>query len=169
MKEEHAVPQHGERALNDNYTRQLGVDPTLRTKEPTQPPTRRERWQVARPSKMMTFWLCLGTAALAIAIGFTWGGWTTSASAQKLATTAAQGAVVQRLATICAANFGLDAAYEQNLAELKTLSSSQRSSFVNDGGWATMAGQEAPDAKVGSECAKQLLMTASNQVYQARP
>ena len=45
---------------------------------------------------------------------------------------------------------------------LEALSSSGRATFVNDGGWATMAGQDTPDAKVGSACAKQLLLTASN-------
>jgi hypothetical protein len=161
MKEEHAISQSGERALNDNYTRQPTADPTVTKRAAAPPPTRRERWRFARPTKMMTFWLCLGAVALAIAIGFTWGGWTTTASAQKLANTAAQGAVVQRLATICVANFSLDAAHAQNLTELQALSSSQRATFVNDGGWATMAGQDTPDAKVGSECAKQLLVTAS--------
>jgi hypothetical protein len=110
---------------------------------------------------MLTFWLMLGAVALTLAIGFTWGGWTTTAAAQKQATTLAQTAVVQRLAGICAAQFGLDGAHAENLAALQDLGSSQRASYISAGGWATMLGDDAPDSKVVSECVKQVMVVAA--------
>lgn len=111
---------------------------------------------------MMTFWLCLGAVLLTVAIGFTWGDWTTAAAAQKQANSAVQTAVVQRLAKICVAQFGDDDEHVQKLAELQALGTNVRSRFISDGGWATMPGEDAPDSKVVSECVKQVLVTASS-------
>ena len=91
----------------------------------------------------MAFWICLGAIALTMFIGFTWGGWTTKDAAQKQANSVAQTAVVQRLAKICAAQFGNDGAHAEKLAELQALGTSARSSYVHDGGWATMPGDDA--------------------------
>jgi hypothetical protein len=110
---------------------------------------------------MMAFWLCLGAIVLTMIIGFTWGGWTTQDAAQKQANNAAQTAVVLRLAKICTAQFGNDGAHTEKLAELQALGTSARSSYVHDGGWATMPGDDEPDSKVVSECVKQLLVVAS--------
>ena len=161
MQEEHAVSQRGERTLNDNRASAQPGGPVMAAQRSApREPTRGERWQSSRPSKMMAFWLCLGAVLLTLAIGFTWGGWTTAASAKQMATTGAQTAVTQRLATICVAQFGLDANQAQNRTDLQALNSSQRSSYVTDGGWATMPGETAPDSKVVSACVKQLMATA---------
>jgi hypothetical protein len=125
-------------------------------------PTKKERWQAARPTKMLTMWMILGAIALTMVIGFTWGGWTTAAAAQKQAATGAQTAIVQRLGTICAASFGMDAAHAENLVALQALGTSQRASYISEGGWATMAGDDAPDSKVVSECVKQVMVVAAN-------
>lgn len=161
MSDQHAVVQHTEHAINDNRASQATTAPVSIAKQPEPKPTARSRWQVARPSKMIAFWLCLGAIALTILIGFTWGGWTTAAAAQQQANTSAQAAVAQRLGTICATQFGLDAEHDQKLAELQTLGASARSGFIRDGGWATMPGEDAPDSKVVSECVKQVLVVAS--------
>lgn len=161
MSDQHSVVQRTERAINDNRESQSTTASTSVAKQTEPEPTARERWQVARPTKMMAFWLCLGAVVLTLAIGFTWGGWTTAAAAKQQATTSAQAAVVQRLGTICVAQFGLDAQHVQNLAELQALGTSARSSFVRDGGWATMPGEDAADSKVVSECVKQVLVVAS--------
>ena len=161
MADQHAVDQHIERTSNDNRASQSPTTPAVSAKAPPPPPTRGERWRAARPSKMMAFWLCLGAIALTMFIGFTWGGWTTKDAAQKQANSVAQTAVVQRLAKICVAQFGNDGAHTEKLAELQALGSSARSSYVHDGGWATMPGEDAADAKVVSECVKQVLVVAS--------
>lgn len=160
MADQHAVTQHTERAVNDNRASQMKSAPPASTKQQAPEPTGRERWQSSRPTKMLAFLLCLGAVALTLMIGFTWGGWTTAAAKQQ-ATISAQAAVVQRLGTICVAQFGDDAEHTQNLAALQTLGAGARSSFIRDGGWATMPGEEAADAKVLSECIKQVLVVAS--------
>ena len=148
MADQHAVDQHIERTSNDNRASQSATTPAASAKAPPPPPTRGERWRAARPSKMMTFWICLGVIALTMFIGFTWGGWTTQDAAQKQANSVAQTAVVQRLAKICAAQFGNDGEHTEKLAELQALGSSARSSYVHDGGWATMPGDDAPTRKL---------------------
>jgi hypothetical protein len=162
MADQHASTQHVERSVNDNRASQSTTVPTAIAKPPPPEPTGRERWRVARPTKMVAFWLCLGAIVLTMIVGFTWGGWTTKDAAQKQANSAAQTAVVQRLAKICVAQFGNDGEHAQKLVELQALGTSARSSFVSDSGWATMPGEEAPDSKVVSECVKQVLVVASN-------
>jgi hypothetical protein len=162
MADQHASTHHTERSANDNRASQSTTAPSAVARPPAPEPTRGERWRIARPTKMMALWLCLGAIVLTMIIGFTWGGWTTKDAAQKQANTSAQAAVVQRLGTICVAQFGLDAEHAQKLAELQALGTSARSSFISEGGWATMPGEDAPDSKVASECAKQALVVASN-------
>jgi len=163
MTQEHAVSQREERASNDNRTRE-----TVTSTPQAQPqaPSKQERWAEARPTKMIVFWICLGAIALAITLGFSKGGWTTGGSAERLAKTAAQVAVVQRLGTICVAQFNLSPDHAKNLAEMQALSSSKRSTFIREQGWATMPGetpgQDTSESKVAGECAKQLFQTASN-------
>jgi len=161
MADQHAGPEHIERSINDNRASQAAKPPTGAARPKPPEPTSRERWRAARPSKMMTFWLCLGAVLLTLAIGFTWGGWTTAAGAQKQANSAAQTAVVQRLSKICVAQFGNDGEHAQKLVELQALGTGARSSFINEGGWATMPGEDAADSKVVSECVKQVLVVAS--------
>lgn len=161
MSDKHTVVQRTERAINDNREPQATTAPASVAKQTDSGPTARERWQVARPTKMMAFWFCLGAVVLTLAIGFTWGGWTTAAAAKQQVTISSQSAVVQRLGTICVAQFGLDVQHVQNLTELQALGTSARSSFIRDGGWSTMPGEDAADSKVVSECVKQMLVVAS--------
>jgi hypothetical protein len=160
MAEQHAISQNPERAVNDNRASQ-STPPPARPQPVAPEPTSQERWRQARPTKMLTFWLMLGAVALTLVIGFTWGGWTTAAAAQKQADVASQATVVQTLAGICATQFGLDGAHTENLAALQTLGTSQRASYISDGGWATMPGKDEPDSKVVSECVKQVLAIAA--------
>ena len=98
----------------------------------------RKRWQEARPSKSLVFWLLVASAILTIVVGFVWGGWTTGAAAQKMAAETAKDAVVERLASICITQFDQDPGREPKLEELRKASSYQKRTFVEDQGWATM-------------------------------
>ena len=115
-----------------------------------------ERWNGTQLSKTAIFWLCLGAIAVTMLVGFQWGGWVTGGTAQKAATTQANNAVVQRLSTICVAQFQQDPAKAEKLTALKATSSYQKGTYVKEQGWATMPGDEQADSKVASECAKQL-------------
>ncbi len=111
------------------------------------------------PSKTVWFWTVAGAVVLTMVIGFTWGGWVTSGTATERAEGAAEDAVAELAANICAHRFlqADDAATQ--LAALKEKSSYQRSTFVEDGGWVTFAGAEDPVDGAGDLCAD-LLMDA---------
>jgi alpha/beta superfamily hydrolase len=120
-------------------------------------PGLRQRWNAIQTSKTAIFWIMIAVIVLTMIVGFSWGGWVTGGTAQKMSTTAAQAAVVTRLAPICAAQFNLDPQKDTKLAELQGMSSYQRSAFVKAQGWATMPGEAAPDNKVADACAKLLV------------
>jgi hypothetical protein len=115
-----------------------------------------QRWGEARLTKTATFWYWLASLVLILFLGFNWGGWMTGGSAAKLATAAANDAVIQRLAPICVMQFQQDATKAQKLTELKALSSYQQSDYVAKQGWATMPGEAKPDGKVAAACLKLL-------------
>jgi hypothetical protein len=118
----------------------------------------RQRWDKAQLKKSRVFWIAIGAIILTLFLGFTRAGWTTEASANKLAETSAQNAVVARLAPICVAQSGADPQQASKLVEFNTLNSSKRTTYVKDQGWATMPGEAGPDNRVASECARQLVL-----------
>jgi len=143
------------RADNDNRKSQTSESAAHMAAKPKQE-TFGQRWNAVQLSKTAIFWTCLAVIAGTMLVGFTWGGWVTGGTAQKTATTLANNAVVQRLSSICIAQYQLDPAKDQKLAELKAASSYQRSDYVKEQGWSIMPGEEASDTKVAAECAKQL-------------
>ena len=93
--------------------------------------------------------LILG-AAIAIAIGFAWGGWVTRASSQE----ATDAALLATRAEICGAQFSKAPDYEANLKEFEALDSWKRPDFIEKGGWDKMPGeQEASRSAVKHTCA----------------
>jgi hypothetical protein len=109
-----------------------------------------QRWDQARATKKVVFWVSVAVIILTMIVGFNWGGWVTGGTAQKMA----QDAVVQRLSSICVGQFNQDPGKEQKLQELKDTSSYQRDDYVIKQGWATMFGEAKPDSKVADMCAK---------------
>jgi hypothetical protein len=116
-----------------------------------------ERWRNAQPTKVMTFWLCVASMVLTMIVGFAWGGWVTGGTAQKLAETMTDDAIVTRLAPICVVQFNQDPGKAQKLVALKGTDSWQRDGYVEKQGWATMPGAEKADRNVAEACAKLLL------------
>jgi hypothetical protein len=100
--------------------------------------------------------VCFPAAATSI-VGFAWGGWVTGGTAQKMAETLADNAVVKRLAPICVVQFNRDPGKEKKLTELKGTDSWQRDGYVEKQGWAIMPGEEKTDRNVAEACAKLLL------------
>ena len=98
-----------------------------------------------------------GAAALWI-VGFSWGGWTTSATASSTAKSQADKAVVMALAPICAERFKREANVQANTDALKKVSSWQRGEFIEKGGWATMATGGTASPGVGNACAELLVV-----------
>ena len=98
-----------------------------------------------------------GAVALAI-VGFTWGGWMTTSTANKLADQRAESAVVATLTPICVDKFQQNGDATANLTALKNISSIwQQGNFVENGGWATRPGATSPDYKLARACAEKLV------------
>jgi hypothetical protein len=116
-----------------------------------------QRWDKARPTKTVVFWSMGAAIILTMIIGFNWGGWVTGGTAQKMAEVMAKNAVLQRLTPMCVDQFNQDPERDQKLTELEEKSAWQRGGYVEDQGWATMAGEAKPDSQVANECAKLLI------------
>ena len=115
-------------------------------------------WRQARPKKTIVFWSWIASIILTMIIGFAWGGWVTGATARKMAEVVAEDAVVERLASICVAQFNQDPGKDQKLIALGETGSSQRRSYVQDQGWATMPDEERPVRQVADECVRLLML-----------
>jgi hypothetical protein len=96
-------------------------------------------------------------AILTMIVGFSWGGWTTSGTANRVATERATTAVTAALVPFCLEKSKADPAGTKKLAALKTLTSSyaQRDAVL-EGGWATFGATEA-NSDVAEACAAELL------------
>ena len=92
-----------------------------------------------------------GAIALAI-IGFSWGGWVTKSSATTAANKTAETAVVDALAPICVNQFQHAPDMAMKQAEFAKLASSDKATYVQKSGWATMPGSDAADMKVATAC-----------------
>jgi hypothetical protein len=145
------------RADNDNRKRTSAPDARAAPNQPKQVRIG-ERWSKVQPTKTTVFWFCLAAILLTMLVGFNWGGWVRGSTAQRMADLTARDAVVQRLATICVAQFNLDVGKDQKLQELKATSAYERAKYVTTQGWATVPGDEKPESKVADACAKQLML-----------
>src|SRR5688572_4324017 len=97
-----------------------------------------------------------GAAALAI-IGFTWGGWVSGGTAERLAGARGEASMLAALAPICVAQFQKNPKAVANLASFKEARSWEQADFVRNGGWATMPGATGdPSRDVASACADAL-------------
>ena len=143
---------------NDNRQGTMGETASRSSPPPLQPRRKSfgKRWNEMQVSKTTLFWICLVMIAGTMLVGFRWGGWVTGATAERAATSLANDAVVQRLSSICIAQFQQDPAKEEKYAELLEARTTQQRSFVKEQGWATMPGDEQADTRVVNECAKQL-------------
>jgi hypothetical protein len=88
-------------------------------------------------------------AVIATILGFAWGGWTTSSSANA----ATAKAVVTSQAAICVAQFVKQPNHEAKLKEFEEASSWTRGDFIEKGGWDKMPGQDKADPNVARACA----------------
>ena len=94
-------------------------------------------------------------------VGFSWGGWTTSSTADRLAMERSTAAVTKALVPVCLEKSKTDPAGAKKLVALKALTSSydQRDAVVQ-GGWATFGPGEA-NRDVAEACASELVKVAA--------
>lgn len=108
-------------------------------------------------------WGVVVGSVVTMIIGFSYGGWTTSSTAARLAKQQADVAVTTALVPICVAQSRADGAAAKKLGELRAITSSyEQQEFVTKTGWATVPGSESPNREVAEACASALLKTASN-------
>lgn len=89
-------------------------------------------------------------------VGFSYLGWSTSSTAEKMAQAHAETAVVAALVPFCAAKAQQDV-YLTRLAKFNVETSSYtRSDIVRSSGWATLPGMASPDYALAQACAEKL-------------
>lgn len=94
------------------------------------------------------FWGIVGGGAIAMIIGFNWGGWTTSSTTQQMS----DEAVLASRASICVAQFMGAPNHELKAKEFQGTDSYRRSELIEKGGWDRMPGQEKAVYGVASAC-----------------
>lgn len=90
-------------------------------------------------------------------IGFGWGGWYLGGTAEKLAQTQANVAVIAALVPVCVGNQKADpeaATLIKTFAAIKT--AYEQRDFVMKAGWATMPATDAPNRDLATACADAL-------------
>jgi hypothetical protein len=96
-----------------------------------------------------------GGAIVVAVIGFNWGGWVTTGSAEAMAKEIAANAVAERLGSICVAQANRDSQKGQKLNEMKGQDAWEIGRYIEKQSWAIMPGDEKPDSRVADACAKQ--------------
>jgi hypothetical protein len=97
----------------------------------------------------------IGAAAIAV-VGFSSLGWRLDSTAQQMAADRADTAGVGVLTPICVEKFQHQANATAKLAELNKVSSWDRESMIEKGGWATAPGNDTPNSAVARACAERL-------------
>ena len=88
-------------------------------------------------------------AVVAMVLGFTWGGWVTASTADKMSAEA----VLASRSAICVAQFMKSPDYDAQLKVFQETDSWKRREFVEKGGWDKMPGEETARGYVSAACA----------------
>jgi hypothetical protein len=103
-------------------------------------------------------WGVVCGAVATMIIGFSWGGWTTGGTAERMAAERSNSTLVVALTPSCVANFMRQAGGTAKLAEFKKIDSSwEQRQFIEKGGWATPEGVKEPNSGLATSCAEALL------------
>ena len=97
-----------------------------------------------------------GAVALSI-VGFTWGGWVSGGSAERMALSRADSATLAALTPICVTQFQAGPKAKASLAALRQAQSWEQADYVKNGGWATMPGSKGEASReLAAACAEAL-------------
>jgi hypothetical protein len=102
------------------------------------------------------WWGAVAGAVAIMIVGFSWWGWTTGSTAQRLARERADAAVVTVLTPFCVANFLQQPDAAVKLADFQKTSSYSQSQVLVKGGWATLDDSKEPNYAVARACAEVL-------------
>jgi hypothetical protein len=105
--------------------------------------------------------LLQGAAVGAVAtmvVGFTWGGWMTGGTANRLTAERADIAIVAALTPVCVEKFLQNSDAQANLVAIKKIPSYwEQGEYVQKGGWATQPGATSSDYHLARACAEKLV------------
>jgi len=102
-------------------------------------------------------WGVVGGAIATMIIGFSWGGWTTGSTAERMATERSNSTLVVALTPSCVASFLHQPGATAKLGEFKKIGSSwEQRQFIEKGGWATPEGEKEPNSELATSCAEAL-------------
>jgi len=102
-------------------------------------------------------WGAAGGAAALAFVGFMFGGWVTGGKAAEMARQQAEKAVVAVLAPICVDKFRHAKNADTNLGKLNAIGYAwEKGTYVSEGGWATLPGNDEPNSGVAQACAEML-------------
>ncbi len=94
----------------------------------------------------------LGGAVAVSILGFTWGGWTTSGSAQTMAQNMAADEVTLAMVPVCLDMSAADPERTKKLVVLQEVSGFGRRDAMMETGWATRPGSDTPDRALADAC-----------------
>jgi hypothetical protein len=89
-------------------------------------------------------------------IGFTWGGWVTRGTAEKMASTMAHDKLVTAMVPVCLDIAQTDSERSTKIATIRAALTYQRRGALMDAGWATVPGTDDPDRDIAEACLKEL-------------
>jgi hypothetical protein len=113
-------------------------------------------------------WGVVGGAAIAMIVGFNWGGWASAKTTQKIS----EEAVLASQAAICAAQFMSAPEHELKVKEFQGTDSYMRTGLIEKAGWDRMPGQDKAGWGVSGPCAASievLLQAAQAASVQGSP
>ncbi len=117
----------------------------------------RQSWESYRASKKTLFWSCAACAVATMVVGFTWGGWVTGGTADKMSGVAASTARAELAASMCVTRFMGGTDVNAQLAALKASNSWNRNDLIDKAGWTTPPGAEKAIQGAADLCVKHLL------------
>lgn len=100
-------------------------------------------------------------AVLVGVVGFSWGGWVTGGSADKMASAMSHDNVIAALLPVCIDMSQTDADRVAKLATIREASTYKQRDAVMATGWATVPGSEAPNRDLAQACLAALELEAS--------
>lgn len=114
-------------------------------------------WSEYKPSKTVWFWSCVGCIVATMVVGFTWGGWVTGGTAREMVAEASESGRAELAASICVDRFMQASDAATKLAQLREESTWQRTDFIEEGGWVTLASMDEPVEGAAGLCASELM------------
>ena len=97
----------------------------------------------------------IGAASISV-LGFSVFGWTLGGTAGRMAKERAEAAVIEVLTPICVEKFHAQVDVSAKLTEFKKASTWDRQLIIDNSGWATVPGTDAPSKALARACAEGL-------------